>query len=792
MISCKHCGQDCGKTPVLWEDQPFCCDGCTMVYRILNEKNLGQYYDIMPSPGIKIDQAQSGSKYAFLEHEEIKAKLLTFSDGGISKVTFFIPAIHCSSCIWLLENLHSLHPGILSSFVNFVRKEVNVTFRDNEISLRQLVELLHSIHYIPELNYEKKNKDDHQRLNRRYLMKIGVAGFAFGNIMLLSFPDYLPGGEQIDRVLKDTFGYVTFLLALPVFFYCSSDFFLSAYKSLRKKVINIDLPISLGIIALFFESSYEIFAGQGNGYMDSMAGLLFFMLIGRWYQSKSYQSLSFDRDYKSYFPVAVTRLKENQEEFVQLKELKKGDTILVRNQELIPTDSTVIEGEGNIDYSFVTGESAPVVKKEGDFVFAGGRQTGAGIKLKVETEVAQSYLTQLWNEDRLNNKQVHSMQNIVNKVSHYFTIIILIIASGAGIYWAFSDIGKAVYVFSSVLIVACPCALALTIPFTFGSVMRVFGRDGFYLKNTDVIEKLAIADTIVFDKTGTITHSRSMKAEWVGSALSNEEKLWIWSLARNSTHPVSITVTESLDCSGNTRLDDFREIPALGISCMIGPTLILMGSYKFVAGKEAEETGTTTVVYISINNKVRGHFRIENSYREGLEDVISNLHDVDLHLLTGDNDSEKVNLARFFHENHQIHFKQSPVDKLNYIQELKERNRSVIMIGDGLNDAGALLKADVGITIADDIYHFSPACDVILESGKFDRLHEYLHFTKTALKVVYTSYLISFLYNVVGLTFAVQGYLSPVLAAILMPISSVTIVAFTTTTISLIARRKKM
>jgi P-type Cu+ transporter len=792
MIACAHCGQDCGKHPISWDDKPFCCDGCTMVYRILNEKNLGQYYDMMPSPGIKIDQIQTRSKYAFLENEEIKARLLSFSDGGISKVTLFIPAIHCSSCIWLLENLHMLNPGIMNSFVNFVRKEVNITYRDGEISLRQLAELLFSIHYIPELNFKKEEKDDYQRSNRRLLMRIGVAGFAFGNIMLLSFPDYLPGGEQVDRILKNTFGLVTFVLALPVFFYCSSDFFLSAYKSLRKKIINIDLPISLGIISLFLESSYEIFSGQGNGYMDSLAGLLFFMLIGRWYQSKSFQSLSFDRDYKSYFPVAVTRLNGNEEEFVQLKDLKAGDLIMVRNQELIPSDSTVIEGEGNIDYSFVTGESAPVVKGEGDFVFAGGRQTGAGIKLRIEKEVAQSYLTQLWNEDRMSNKQTHAMQKVVNRVSHYFTIIILIIAAASGIYWSFSDLGKAVYVFSSVLIVACPCALALTIPFTFGSVIRVFGRNGFYLKNTDVIEKLAKADTIVFDKTGTITHSRSMKAEWVGNPLSPEEKKLIWSLSRNSTHPVSITVTESLDCAGDWKVDNFKEIPSLGITGNLGAHHIMIGSHKFVAGKEIEEAGTTTVVYVAINNKQRGFFRIENRYREGLEKVISNLGEMDLHLLTGDNDSEKANLRQFFHDNVLLHFRQSPTDKLNYVNKLRSGNRKVIMIGDGLNDAGALLNADVGITIADDIYHFSPACDVILESGKFGRLHSFLRFTRGSLKVVYASYTLSFLYNIVGLSFAVQGLLSPVVAAILMPISSITIVAFTTTTISLMARQKKM
>ncbi|NVO21143.1 MAG: heavy metal translocating P-type ATPase metal-binding domain-containing protein [Bacteroidetes bacterium] len=792
MVPCAHCGQDCGNIPMHFEDKPFCCDGCVLVFRILKEKNLEQYYEIMPSPGIKIEKTETGSKYAFLDNEEFSSKLLSFSDGGISKITLFIPAIHCSSCIWLLENLSSLHPGIMSSFVNFVRKEVNVTFRESEISMRQLVELLHSIHYIPELTFEKGEKDDYQKVNRRYLMKIGVAGFAFGNIMLLSFPDYLPGGEQIDRILRSTFGYVAFVLALPVFLYCSSDFYLSAFKSIRKKIINIDLPISLGIIALFMESSYEIFSGHGNGYMDSLAGLLFFMLIGRWYQGKSFQSLSFDRDYKSYFPVAVTRLKEAVEEFVQLKDLKEGDLILVRNQELIPADGVVFEGEGNIDYSFVTGESVPVVKKQGDAVFAGGRQTGTGIKIRIKKEVAQSYLTQLWNEDRMSNKQSHAMQKIVNHVSHYFTIIILFIAAAAGIYWAFDDIGKAVYVFSSVLIVACPCALALTIPFTFGSLMRVFGRNGFYLKNTDVIEKIAKADTIVFDKTGTLTHSRSMKAQWEGTPLIGNEKEMIVSVARNSTHPASITICDSLACKGTSVVKNFAEIPSMGISGNVDGNTILIGSYRFVAGKDQEEKGTTTVVYVSVNHAIRGFFRIENSYREGLENVISSLKFHELHLLTGDNNSEKSNLEHYFQGNHQLHFNQSPTDKLDYINLLKQNNKHVIMIGDGLNDAGALLQSDVGITIADDIYHFSPACDVILESGKFWKLHQFLRFTKNSLWIVYASYTISFLYNIVGLTFAVQGLLSPVIAAILMPISSITIVAFSTSSIALLSRQKKM
>ncbi len=793
MAECVHCGQDCGKNPVIFDEKPFCCNGCSLVYQILSEKKLNQYYEMMPTPGIRLDQENSaGTRYAYLDQEEIGSKLLDFSDGGISRVKLFIPAIHCSSCIWLLENLHTLHPGIMHSHVNFVRKEVSITFRNGEISLRQLVELLHTIHYIPDISYKSDVKDTHQKANRRMIMKIGVAGFAFGNIMLLSFPDYLPGGEAIDLLMSSTFGYVSFLLALPVITYCSSDFFLSAFKSLRKKIINIDLPLSIGILALFLESSYEIFSGSGTGYMDSLAGLLFFMLIGRWYQNRTYQSLSFDRDYRSYFPIAVTMLRDGIEEFVQLQDVKTGDVILVRNGELIPVDSLMLEGEGSIDYSFVTGESIPVGKKSGDFVFAGGKQTGAAIKLQVVKEVAQSYLTQLWNEDRLGEHSDRDMQTVVNKVSHYFTIVILIIATSAFLYWSFIDLGKAVYVFASILIVACPCALALTIPFTFGNVMRIFGRNGFYIKNTGVIEHLTKADTVVFDKTGTLTHARTMNVTWEGEELSENETRLIRSIARNSTHPLSVILSEWLPVSSLLTVENYREIAGMGIVGHVDNQLVMLGSRKFVAGNQLSDESRISSVYISIDNKLKGYFRLENSYRDGLEAVISGFSEFQQHLVSGDNDAERENLIKVFRSGDALHFNQSPVEKLEFVKSLKNQGRNVIMIGDGLNDAGALLKADIGITIADDIYHFSPACDAILKSSEFGRLHDFIDFSRLSLRVVYAGYSISFLYNIVGLTFAVQGLLSPVVAAILMPLSSISVVAFASLSVSLLAKGKRL
>jgi Cu+-exporting ATPase len=783
---CIHCGEDCGKYPVIHNDNAFCCHGCKAVFQILHEKDLTQYYSIAENPGIKVDDNQFGKKYAYLDNEEIVSKLLSFSEDGISQVTLYIPAIHCSSCIWLLENLNTLNPSIIQSTVHFVKKEVTILFKDENISLRQIVEMLASIHYIPKITLENIEEEKNKKSNKALIYKIGIAGFCFGNTMLLSVPEYLPGKELIGENFRSFFGLLNFILALPVFFYSSSDYLLSAYKNLRHKIINIDLPISLGIITIFVESSYEIFSKSGTGYMDSLTGLVFFLLIGKWYQNKTYQSLSFERDYKSYFPVAVTKLENGNEESIPIKKLKKGDIILIRNQELIPADARLLKGSGQIDYSFVTGESRPIMKKAGEEVFAGGKQMGNSIEIQIEKEIEQSKLTQIWNQKANSEDKGRKLVSVIDSVSKYFTIIIILVALGTGIFWFFTDVSVVLNAFTSVLIVACPCALALSIPFAFGNMMRLLGRKGFYLKEAQVIESLSKVDTIVFDKTGTITYGSGKHISFVGTPLNSEEKMFVKSLSRHSTHPLSMSLSQFLLDQQQLEVTDYREIKGRGIIGKIKSIEIRLGSAEFV-GEETSKVVGASQVYVAIDKKIRGYFTIKNQYRSGLNELIDSLHkNFELHLISGDNESEKENLSEFFKEDKNLHFNQSPQEKLEYIKKLQNNGKKVLMIGDGLNDAGALAESYTGISVADDVFQFSPACDAILDAENFKNIGQFIKLSRKSLWVVYFSFAISFLYNIIGLSFAIQGLLSPIIAAILMPISSVTVVGFVTISTSVI------
>ena len=785
-IVCAHCGADCGTHPIIWDEKQFCCNGCQQVFQLLNEHSMQSYYSFADNPGIKLEDLNHDSKFAFLDKPEIQKIIYTFFEGDIAKVTLYIPSIHCASCIWLLEHLTKLHPGIKHSWVQFVKKECSISFNVTEISLRQIVELLVSIHYIPDLSLQRFEKIEKPKKDKVLLYKIGVAGFVFGNVMLYSLPEYF-NGQKIEGSLGTFLYYLCYVLTIPLVFYSGSDYIISAWKNIKKGIINLDFPIATGIITLFAVTSYQVISDSGPGYSDSLSGFLFFLLLGKWYQSKTYEALSFDRDYKSYFPVAVTRIQQNKEESVLLENVTVGDILLIRNKELIPADATLLDGVARIDYSFVTGESTPIRKEIGEPLYAGGVQNGGAIYITVEKPVTQSHLTSLWNQSQRKIHDKKSLRSIIDAIGVRFTIIILLVAITSFIVWLqIGTFSQAILVVTSVLIVACPCALALALPFTFGTAMRMLGKYGIYLKNVDVIEKLHSISAIVFDKTGTITQPNEHEIDFIGKELSNIELQAIISLAKQSTHPLSVALSKRFSDIEIAPITGYTELSGKGLYGEVNTLQIRLGSENYVANTSNPTIGTS--IHVSCNDTYLGYFKIHNKYREGFDDVISQLSKYSLYLSSGDSDREKEYLEKYFSKD-AMHFNQQPQDKMDFITELRKQGNYVLMTGDGLNDAGAFMQADVGISIADDIYHFSPAGDIIVQAKSFQKLGKAIQFSNTALKIVKMCFTLSLFYNIIGLCIAVSGHMSPVVAAILMPISSVSVVAFATFTTRIWARK---
>lgn len=799
-IICYHCGEDCPSGSVHIDDKYFCCLGCKTVYEILNEGNLCKYYEIDKTPGVSLKKVkpEQSRKNSYLDDPLVISKLLDFTDGKLAKISLFIPQIHCSSCIWLLENLYKLNKNIIHSEVNFLQKNVVIRFNITQVSLRQIVELLASVGYEPQINLGSIEHKNIIKVNRKLYYKLGIAGFCFGNIMLLSFPEYLSAENFVEHILKNYFGFLNIILALPVIFYSSSDYFKSAFAGLKQRNLNIDFPISLGLAVLFLRSVFEVVTNTGPGFFDSLSGLVFFLLIGKVFQGKTYDALNFERNYKSYFPLSVAVKKEGNEIIVPVSNIKQGDRIIIRNNELIPADAILFSPSADIDYSFVTGEAVPIGKVAGEIIYAGGRQIGPAVEMEVIRTVSQSYLTQLWNNEAFVKRDESRINSIVNTVGKYFTIVIILVAIAAALYWLPVSVKTAVNAFTAVLIIACPCGIALTNPFALGNAMRILGRNKFYLKNASVVEKLSRIDTVVFDKTGTITQTGSSEVSFIGSVLNSAELRLVKSLVHNSTHPLSSIIYEAINEDELFEVKDFCESVSKGLEGNIEGYKVRIGSALFIANGQnllkywdIPENKLNTRIFLSIDNHIKGYFSINNAYRVGLNNVISQLKKrYELSLVSGDNDTEKENLESYFGKDALLYFNHKPADKLNYIKLQQALNKKVLMIGDGLNDAGALQQSDVGVAISEDVTSFSPACDAILDASVFSRFSDFIKFAVTTRTIIIMSYAISVLYNVIGILLAFSSAVTPLMAAILMPVSSVTVVLFTVVSTNLAAKSK--
>lgn len=785
---CYHCGDDCNRTRVVFDEKEFCCNGCKTVYEIFTSNGLSNFYDIEARAGSTPKEIQH--KYDFLNNQDIVEKLVEFNEEGVQVVNLSIPSIHCSSCIWVLENLNRLHSSISNSQVDFPKKTIRVTYKLQDFSLKALVLLLSAIGYEPYISLEEYTKKK-TKVDRSLIYKLGVAGFAFGNVMLFSFPEYFEVEEFWLDQYKPVFRWLMFAFSLPVVFYAGQDYFISAFKGLRSNVLNIDVPIALGILTLFLRSTVDIIFDLGSGFFDSLTGLVFFLLLGKFFQQKTYSFLSFERDYKSYFPIAVTRLNaKGKEESIQIYKIKTGDRLLIRSMEIIPVDSVLIKGNAEIDYSFVTGESNTVFKASGEKLFAGGKQLSGVLEIEVVKSVSQSYLTQLWGNSVFGKDKITAFQTLTDSIGKRFTIGVLSVAIVATVFWLFYMPSMALNVFTAVLIIACPCAIALAAPFTLGNMLRIFGKHKFYLKNTNVIERLSKIDTTIFDKTGTITTTAKDAILYEGVELTKEETALLKTTLRASNHPLSRSLYGILKSNSIMTLDEFQEHTGKGVEGKLNQHTIKAGSASYV-GESMPKRISDTAVYISSDEDFKGRFVFKNKYRDGVENLFVTLgKTMNIGILSGDNDGERKRLQGILPAKTNLLFNQKPKNKLDYIKHL-QKDHNVLMVGDGLNDAGALAQSNVGVSISEDINVFSPACDAILDASNLTKLPAFLKLSRKSIQIIKLSFLLSLCYNVIGLYFAVTGQLEPVVAAILMPLSSISIVIFTTLMTNIIGKRLK-
>lgn len=773
---CRHCGEPCDRAAIASDAGTFCCAGCQSVFSLLSTYGMTAFYTCDVRPGVSQRAAgdRDPGRFAALDDADVARRFVTMRSSGLARVVFPTPSMHCASCLWLLEQLWRFHPGIVRSEANLMNRTVAVEFKPGDISLRAVAEQLAALGYEPVLDQEPASGVPAVR--RSLYLKIGVAGFAFGNVMLFSIPRYA-NGAPLDAQFQTLFGVLNLAFSLPVLLFSAADYFRAAWSALRGRTITLDVPIALGLAVLFGRSAAEILFGVGEGFLDSFSGLVFFLLIGKLFQQKAFESIAFDRTVQSFLPLSVRMERDGGLQVTRVEALRPGDTIAVRPQEVVPADAVLLDEHGAIDYAFVTGEQVPVAVTRGALVQAGGRVSGHTLRLAVARTVSSSRLAQLWTDPVFAQAKTHWLTGVLARFGWWFTVVAMALAVIGAVAW-WPDGRKAAEVATAVLIIACPCAFTLAAPITLGTAMGVLGRAGFYLKQPAVALDLSRVDTIAFDKTGTLTTATSDAIVTADGFSANDWRL-VQRLAAQSVHPISRAIAgASLRDIADEAVSDVTEVAGRGIRGSVAGTSVAIGSSAFVAevtGRDLTVTSETArLTWAAVGESV-GTITLAAPDRPGMPAATTAIAArYRTWLLSGDHATEAPRWSRAFGA--RMKFRQSPEDKLATIRLEQGDAHRVAMIGDGLNDAGALAAADVGIAVSDETACLVPACDAVIRGDRLPQLPAFLAYATRARRVIIICFVVSMLYNALGLTLALAGLLTPLVTAILMPVSSLTIV----------------
>lgn len=785
-LNCFHCGDPCPDDRVVYGDKYFCCTGCRTVYSILHENELDQYYCLNETPGINV-RKPAPTLFSFLDDPEMAARFISFSSPKLVKTEFYLPQIHCSSCLWLLEHLSRLHKGIIDSRVNFMEKRVYLSYDPEQINLRGIAEQLSILGYEPLIDLNGTGPAS-PRLDKTSI-QIGVAGFCFANIMLLSFPEYFGLNLQQDGQLVHFFRFLNLGLGIPVFIIGLDVFFRNAWNGLKQGYLNIDGPVSLAILVTFIRSLIEIVSGSGMGYLDSMSGIVFFMLVGRALQNKTNKALQFSRNYESYFPIAVQVKEGDQLISRNIRDIKKGDILVLKHGEIIPVDGMLSIGRSQIDYSFITGESLPVPVNPGEWVYSGGRVEGSPVEILTVKPFSQSGFTQLWNNEAF-RKEKNTGHYRTDLLAKYFTFLVLGIAGTAFIYWQVREPSVSWNAFTAVLIVACPCALLLSSSFTYGHLIRLFSNLQFFVKNAAVIENLPMINHLVFDKTGTLTYSHTGSINLRFKDWTAEEETMALSLMSGSSHPLSQTILAWAGPVETCPVASYREIPGGGIEGWVMDRHIRIGNEKFTGFEGSGGPGSE--VYVSIDGQLKAVYTVLSPFKTGVPDLLQRLNGYKLSLLSGDRPESLPALKKQLPVQMKVLLSQSPQQKLDYIRAARESGDRVLMVGDGLNDAGALRQSDIGLAVVDRHFSFSPACDILVQTDRLRDLDRLIRMAVQGKYLIWAGFAYSVIYNVIGIYYAVTGQMNPLVAAILMPLSSIGVMSLAYLGVAWIGNKSKL
>ncbi len=786
-VVCDHCHLEFDekvmiKDEVNGETVYFCCKGCQGIYHLLRSEGLDDFYDKMGNNKLEPPKDIHDDLHKF-DLEGFKNKYIIEKD-GFYEINLIIEGIHCSACVWLNEKVLHQTDGIIEATINYTNNKAKIVWDPDTIKLSQIIEKIRSIGYNgypydPKLQEERANK-----ARRDYYSRLLVAIFATMNIMWIAIAEYTGYFTGMRSDMKNVLNIAEFVLATPTLFYTGWVYFRGAYFALKNRFINMDVLVITGAVLAYIYSIYAMVTHTGEVYFDSVTMIITFVFVGKYLEvlSKKRAVDAMDNLMGS-IPTELTIVKDGEKSIISIEEVEIGDIIEVKPGEKIVVDGVIATGSGNFDLSSLTGESEPVYKKEGDEILSGSICLDAVIRYRAIKDFKHSMLSSIVSllEESISKKP--SIEKLADTISGYFSLVILSIAVLTVIGWYIYGAGfeKSLIIGISVIVIACPCALGLATPMAALIGINTASSKGILFKEAEFLETMAKSDVLLLDKTGTITEG---KPKVINSKfLKNFDKNILYSLVKSSNHPISKAISNYLEENNEDikeyELNDKKNIEARGISAKYKNKKIYGGNAKLVKelGVKFDREFFNTVFIVVIDGEVVAYFELKDSLKKDAKEVLAQIkkRGLKLVMLTGDNEKVANDIAKEVGID-EIYHSLFPKDKADIVEKFQKDKKIVIMIGDGINDALALSRADIAISMGSGADVSVDVSDVVLLNDDMQSLLDALKISKKAYTTIKENFTLSVIYNSITIPLAVAGYVMPLVAALSMSMSSLIVV----------------
>ncbi len=782
--------------------EQFCCSGCRVVYGALRENGLLSYYNkraaFEEDPGARGPALATGLDFTHFDDPQF-VEMHAEKKGRLLEIEFYLEGLHCPACVWLVEKLPTLVGGVIEARSSFAEGRLRVLWDPQRATLSSIAQCIDSLGYPPHPAGHGRSRQIQQRLDRALLVRIGVAAATFGNVMLLSFALYsgqgslLAGGStpaaSMSAHTVTFFRWLSFAIAVPSVLWTAMTFFRGAWAAVRTRTPHMDLPVSIGIIAALGWGTYSTLSGQGEIYFDTVTMLVFLLLIGRWLSAKQQRVASEATNLMFALAPSTSRLVDGANvRQVPTDSVPKDAIVEILSGDRVGVDGTVLEGQSKLDESLLSGESSPRSVGPGSKVHAGTVNLSSPLLVRATRTGRDTRLSQLIREVEQASARKAPIVVFADRMSGYFVLAVLVLAGvTVGLWGLRQGLPHAI----ALLIVTCPCALGLATPLTASVALSRAAKQGILVKGMQYLEALAEPALIVFDKTGTLTLGQLTVVEC--DADQHTVSL-VKSLEQLSTHPIAQAICRDLPLAPALSVDEFEDVRGTagqgsGVRGLVDGHDVWVGNAAFVgrtcALSETDAVAARVVgrglspVYVAIDGMLATVIAVGDAVRPDAADSLRELsaRGHRLALLSGDRQEVVDHVVHELGVDFELaRGGQTPEQKLEFV-ELARKEGTVYMVGDGVNDAAALAAASVGIAVHGGAEASLAAADVFSTKDGLSPLSLLVDGARGTMGVIRQNLVFSLLYNLTAAGLAVAGLITPLAAAVLMPLSSLTVLS---------------